>query len=312
MENTKNEEDECPECPICLDIYGNNLEHIKVPKILDCGDSLCKECLEGIIKKEDEEIFYCPKCKEKIMKKQNIDSYITNKQLYKLVDSYFNLPKIEVENQEGNIKPISYNIITLGNSAVGKTSLFSRLSTNKFQESYQPTIGLEISNPYYIKYKKQKYKLFFYDTNGQEKFRNIPNNYLKHSDGILFVYDVSDEKSFNDLEIWYDLYKKEKEKVNGLLIGNKCDCARKVKYEEAKQFADSHGLAYIETSAKLDKGVKKALALLLEEIIESKALYNSIDSIKTNDKFQLDPKKLEKESFCKRFCKKVNPKNWFK
>ena len=101
MENVNNEEEDYPECPICLDIYGNNLEHIKAPKVLQCGDTFCKECLEDLIKRENEEIFNCPMCKVRIMRNQNIDNYITNKQIIKLVNSYFNLPNIEVENQAG-------------------------------------------------------------------------------------------------------------------------------------------------------------------------------------------------------------------
>ena len=48
---------EFPECPICLDIYGNTQEHIKTPKILKCGDTLCKECLENIIKRNENDYF---------------------------------------------------------------------------------------------------------------------------------------------------------------------------------------------------------------------------------------------------------------
>ena len=261
-------------------------------------------------------------CKEKIKKAQSIDKYITNKQLIKLVNSFFNIPKIEIENKEGNKNPISFKIITLGNSGVGKTSIFYRLAKDEFKENYQPTIGVYLSDPYYIKYKKQKYKLFLYDTGGQEKnitmirgeeeLSNITPNYLKLSDGVIFVYDVSDKESFYKLEFWYNLYKKEKEKINGLLIGNKCDCERKVNYDEGKKFAIEHGLAYMETSAKLDKGVKKAFAYLLEIILESQALYNSIDSLKTNDKIELNAKELKKESFCQKFLKKLNPRNWFK
>ena len=39
------------ECPICLDIFGINQNHIKAPKVLKCGDTICKECLEMILKK---------------------------------------------------------------------------------------------------------------------------------------------------------------------------------------------------------------------------------------------------------------------
>ena len=76
-------------------------------------------------------------------------------------------------------------------------------------------------------------------------------------------------------------------------------------------YADKHGLNYFEVSAKLDKNVKKAVICLLENIVESNALYNSVDSIDQNDMFQLDPKKLREESFCSKFCKKLNPKKWF-
>ena len=58
----------------------------------------------------------------------------------------------------------------------------------------------------------------------------------------------------------------------------------------------------METSAKLDKGIKKALVYLLDQIIESKALYNSISSIETNDQFHLNSKTLKEERFWKKFC----------
>ena len=291
-----------PECPICLDIYGINLQDIKAPKILECGDSLCKECLQDLIKRKVE---LCPICKEKKINNENIDKYITNKQLTQLVNSFFNLPKSEVENQEGNNKSNEYKIITLGNSGVGKTSIFQRLSKDKFEENgLTPTISLNISQPYYIKYKKKKYKLFFYDTAGSEKFQTITRNYLRNSDGIIFVYDITDKKSFDDLESWYKIYHEEKEEVIGLLIGNKCDKERKVSYEEAEKFAKKYKLKYMETSAKLDKGIKKALVYLLDQIIESKVIYNSINSIEINNKFNLDSKILKEESTQENFCQK--------
>ena len=114
---------------------------------------------------------------------------------------------------------------------------------------------------------------------------------------FLFVFDITNKTSFDDLESWYDLYKEENEKVVGLLIGNKCDCERKVDEEEAQKFAKQHGLKrYLETSAKLDKNIKKAVACLLEEIIDSKALYNSLSSVDTN--FSLKSEKSKKKKKC--------------
>ena len=55
-----------------------------------------------------------------------------------------------------------------------------------------------------------------------------------------------------------------------MLIGNKCDCERKVDVSDANKFAEEHGLKYLETSAKSDKNLRKAIACLLKKIIESK------------------------------------------
>ena len=84
-----------PECQICLDIYGINVNHIKAPKFLSCGHSICKECLKGIIQKSTENFILCPFCKEEIEKKSNVNNYITNKQLIQLVNEAFGLPKVQ-------------------------------------------------------------------------------------------------------------------------------------------------------------------------------------------------------------------------
>ena len=99
------------------------------------------------------------------------------------------------------------------------------------------------------------------------------------------------------LEYWYNFYKKEKKDVVGLIIGNKCECEseRKVDFDEAKAFAEQHQLHYLETSAKLDKNIKKAVACLLEEIIESKALYNSLISVDVNFSLKLEKKEKSKK-----------------
>ena len=263
--------DEIPECPICLDIYGMQVNHIKAPKILLCGHTLCKECLENIVNKTEGETFECPICKEKIKKEKNIDDYIINKEIIRIINKCFNVQEETNEKQEGE-GPINFNIVLLGNCAVGKTSIIKRFSKEIFSENLQSTIGTDITI-YFIKYKEKKYKLTFRDTSGQEKFQAVTKSYLRNSDGVLFVYDISNKDSFNALETWYNLYKEENENVVGILIGNKSDTKHAVNKEEAKKFAKDHGLKkYLETSAKLDKNIKKAIAFLLDQIIKAKRL----------------------------------------
>jgi len=271
--------EEYPECSICLDIFGNNISHIKAPKILKCGDTFCKECLEKIIKNTKEDFFLCPLCKKEIRKEKDVDEYSPNKEVIKIVNTFFNISKIEIEKGE---PPIQYNVILLGSSGVGKTSIFTRLSKDIFTEHYSSTIGVDIIT-YYIKYKSKKYELIIQDTAGQEHYKSLTKSFFRQKDGVLFIYDITNQSSFNDLESWFDLYKKENGNNVGLLIGNKCDDERKVNEEEAKKFAFEHGLKYIETSAKLDKNIKKAIAILLEKIIRSKETQKE-EEIESNEK----------------------------
>ena len=271
------------QCPNCSDIYGINEDHIKAPKILkECGDYICKECLDEILKKEESEYFQCHRCNHQIKKYQNIQDYTTNNDLIRIINSTFNIKDSKEEDKKGDKnEPILLKIITLGSSGVGKTSIFKRLLFDKYDEYYQTTIGIQ-SLIYYIIYDLKKYKLSLWDTGGQENFNALTKNYLRNADGVIFVFDLSNEESFDDLENWYELYKNEKgeEKINGVILGNKSDLIRQVDYEDAEKYAKEKYLKYFETSAKLDKSIKKSIISLLEVIIKSKINYRDPNSIR--------------------------------
>ena len=163
---------------------------------------------------------------------------------------------------------------------------------------------------------------------GTRKFSIYNKNYLRNSDGVFFVFDLSNEESFFDLEKWYELYKNEKgDKINGVILGNKSDLVRKVNYEDVDKYAKEKNLKYFETSAKLDKSIKKAIVSLLEVIIKSRIHYNKLSpndclesenvisfdepNKENNEIFQLEPQTFEEESCLDQFCKSINPRNWF-
>jgi len=291
--------EEYPQCPICSDIFGNYESHIRAPKILTCGDNICKECLENAIKKTKENFFLCPICKKEIKKEINIDEYITNKGFIELIDGCFIISKMVYRGGIEEDNSIKYKVGLLGNMAVGKTSIFNRLSHDVFSENHIGTVGYD-TTIYYIKYKGNKYQLIFHDPAGQERYRAVAKNFLRNLDGVLFIFDLTDKKSFNDLETWYDLYKEENKNVVGLLIGNKCDKENQVVNEaEAEKFAKKHKLKkYLETSAKLDKKIKKAVACLLEEIINSKKFDNNFSAGNKNFPLQQGNSKNKNNCSC--------------
>ena len=133
--------------------------------------------------------------------------------------------------------------------------------------------------------REKKVKLQIWDTAGEERFRNITASYYKGGHGVLVVYDITDRESFENINSWLiEVEKNANKNIFKLLVGNKCDLEsdRKVSYQEGKDFADSNGMKFIETSAKTDQKVAEAFELLADEIIKTNM---------NKDKFHSDNKK---------------------
>ena len=108
-----------------------------------------------------------------------------------------------------------------------------------------------------------------WDTAGQERFRTITSSYYRGAHGIIVVFDVTDLESFNNVKQWlHEIDRYASENVNKLLVGNKCDLTSKraVTTEQAKEFADSLGIEYLETSAKNATNVERAFTTMAAQI----------------------------------------------
>jgi Ras-related protein Rab-1A len=100
------------------------------------------------------------------------------------------------------------------------------------------------------------------------------------------VYDVTDAESFNNVKQWLHeidrlvfflsfslnlplpLLRYASENVNKLLVGNKSDLTSKraVTFDQGKEFADSLGIEFLETSAKNATNVEKAFMTMAAQI----------------------------------------------
>ena len=163
-----------------------------------------------------------------------------------------------------------FRICLLGDAAVGKTSLLTRFCDDSFKENYNNTIGVDF-RMVTLKFKNIISKLHIWDTAGQERFRSLALNYLNNSHGFIFVYDITNKQSFNNVINWINLaFEKNKNSIVNFLVGNKNDKEeeRAVTEEEGKNLAEEKKLLFLETSAKKDNNVQKLFYYILYKFLE--------------------------------------------
>lgn len=112
-----------------------------------------------------------------------------------------------------------------------------------------------------------------WDTAGQERFRTITSAYYRGADGIIMVYDVTSQDSFDHVNDWLkEVNRYAAEGTCKLLVGNKSDRTtdRVVTPEQAKEFADDIGVPFLETSAKSAANVEEAFLTMAGELIKQR------------------------------------------
>jgi len=176
----------------------------------------------------------------------------------------------ETENENENEERI--NIMTLGNSEVGKTCYILKYTENFFQELYLTTVGIDFKVKTETINDKQ-YKLFFYDTTGQEKYKSIALNIIRNAQGIILMYDITNKKSFESIPDWIKSIRDSKgENFPMILLGNKLDKEdiRIISEKEGKELADKYGIKFFETSNKTGVNVQESGIALVNEILKNK------------------------------------------
>ena len=116
----------------------------------------------------------------------------------------------------------NFKIIVVGNNGVGKTSLIKRFISYEFPLNYIQTSHYETITETKILKIEKFYEFNLLDIPGWHKDHS--EEFKKKADGIIFVYDISNRKSFNDLYDWLKVVDKSGlENVAKILVGNKLD-----------------------------------------------------------------------------------------
>ncbi|OMO69613.1 Small GTPase superfamily [Corchorus capsularis] len=153
---------------------------------------------------------------------------------------------------------------------------------DSYIESYISTIGVDFKIRT-VEQDGKTIKLQIWDTAGQERFRTITSSYYRGAHGIIIVYDVTDQESFNNVKQWLnEIDRYASDNVNKLLVGNKCDLTanKVVSYETAKAFADEVGIPFMETSAKDSTNVEQAFMAMAASIKDRMASQPAMNNAK--------------------------------
>lgn len=167
-----------------------------------------------------------------------------------------------------------FKILIIGDSGVGKSSLMLRFCDDAFNETQLSTIGVDFKVKYMVENGK-RLKMAIWDTAGQERFRTLTSSYYRGAQGIILVYDCTSRDTFESLSHWLEEIKQHctHDDAIKMLVANKVDLPdQQVPRSEGEDFAFSHQMLFIETSAKTRIGVSQAFEELVLKILETPAL----------------------------------------
>jgi len=161
-----------------------------------------------------------------------------------------------------------YKLMMLGEQAVGKSSLVLRYTKNKFQYNIMGTAGLDLKKKE-VKINDENINVVIFDSAGHDRFRKISEVQFKGSDGLILVYDTTDNKSFDWILEWLDKIKASSDDKNMeiLVVGNKIDLPNKaVIFDDALRRMEKYEINIIETSALTGENVENSFLTFIEKI----------------------------------------------
>ena len=169
-------------------------------------------------------------------------------------------PAPDSSNLNYEILPIDYNeydlsfkLIVIGESGVGKSCLTNKATRNIFDDTYNATVGFEFST-FNVKIENKIIKLQIWDTCGQELYRSLITNFYRSSSLAIVVYAINSKNSFNQIDIWLkELRMHSNPDAKVFLIGNKVDLEseRQVSKEEGLEYSKKNNMSYFTEASAL-------------------------------------------------------------
>ena len=184
-------------------------------------------------------------------------------------------------------------LLIVGDSSVGKTNFIMRFINNEFINNYLTTSGIDLKTKD-IEVKNKKIRIQIWDTAGQVQYKAITRNLFLKVMGAIIIYDITNEKSYNNLKSWVQLIREEcGSHMQIIIVGNKCDLdsERKINQNEVMNYAEEEKIEYIETSCKTGENVHKVVKTICEKILENNDLSTDMSFTLNSSSFMAPKKK---------------------
>ena len=204
-------------------------------------------------------------------------------------------------SDENNIK-----VILVGMSGAGKTNIIKAIIDKPFEDNNDSTLTSSFVGKN-IEINKINYQLEIWDTAGQEMYKSLTRLFIVDSKIVIFVYDITQIKSFEELDYWVKTVKDILgESPTYALFGNKKDLylTEQVDENEAKKKAEEIGAFFRLTSAKCEReNINIYLTELVNEYIKKngktgKLGKNAKDNKNREESFALRNKPEKQKKGC--------------
>ena len=127
------------------------------------------------------------------------------------------------------IPDYTFKVCLYGDSEVGKTTLSRRFVSGNFETNIRKTLGVEVCVKY-VTIDDKKVTIQIWDFGGEDNFKFLLPTYARGSSGGIFMYDLSNSNSLNNMETWFNTFfsglAPTEKKIPILIVGGKSDLTK--------------------------------------------------------------------------------------
>ncbi|PKI83029.1 Ypt52p [Malassezia vespertilionis] len=165
---------------------------------------------------------------------------------------------------------VSFKLVLLGESSVGKSSIALRFVKDQFDDFRESTIGAAFLTQTVRRDEDTTVKLEIWDTAGQERYKSLAPMYYRNAHCAIVVYDITEEESLEKAKGWIrELQRHADANIVIALVGNKLDLGdtrRMISTEDGAKYAESEGLMFMETSAKTPTNITELFDAITKKL----------------------------------------------